>query len=198
MQSKLPEPHVKLLIKIAAGDHYAFRILFDTYHNKVYQYALRFLRQQVLAEEIVQEVFIKIWLKRDLLESIENFGAYLRVITKNETLNALKKLALDFKLNTAGEKNWTEVDNNTESSIILKDTQALLNKAMEELPKQQKIVYQLCRIEGLKQKEVAERLNISPLTVKTHLREATKTIRHLLGDQNDLMMLIPLLIYLSK
>lgn len=190
MESKGPGGDEVLLAKIASGDHHAFRILFNRYHHKVYSYSLRFLRSETGAEEIVQEVFITLWLGRAKIVQIKNFGGYLRVATKNRTLNALKKIALDFKVNNAGVQEWTEVDNDTEEAIQLKETRELLNEAIQKLPKQQRLVYQMCHIEGVKQKEVAEKLNISPRTVKVHLREATKTIRSFMGNRTELSVLL--------
>jgi RNA polymerase sigma-70 factor (family 1) len=190
MQRRESEVDGILLAKIAGGDHHAFRVLFDLYHGKVYSYAYRFLRSEAPSEEIVQEVFIKIWLRRAELDSIANFGGYLRVVAKNLTLNALKKIALDFKIKEAGHLGWTEVDNDTESGILLKDTKALLNQAIDRLPGQQKIVYRLFHLEGLKQKEVAAQLNISPLTVKVHLREAAKAIRIFMAERTEISVLI--------
>jgi len=198
MESKTARAEEILLAKIAKGDHHAFRTLFDLYHHKVYSYSIRFLRSETHAEEIVQEVFINLWLGREKISQISNFGGYLRVITKNQTLNALKKIALDFKLNNVQIENWTEVDNNTEHNIQLKETRALLSEAIQKLPKQQRLIYQMCHIDGIKQKEVAERLNISPLTVKAHLRDATKTIRSLLGDRTELSALIFMFFYVMK
>jgi RNA polymerase sigma-70 factor (family 1) len=198
MESKAPRDEEVLLAAIARGDHHAFRKLFDRYHHKVYSYSIRFLRSEVLAEEIVQEVFINIWLGRTKITQINNFGGYLRVITKNLTLNTLKKIALDFKLSNAQINNWTEVDNDTEHNIQLKETRALLSEAILKLPKQQRLIYQMCHIDGLKQKEAAEQLNISPLTVKAHLRDATKTIRNIMGDRAELSVLFFMFFYLIK
>lgn len=190
MESKGPGGDEFLLAKIASGDHHAFRILFNRYHHKVYSYSLRFLRSETGAEEIVQEVFINIWLGRAKVVRIKNFGGYLRVATKNRTLNALKKIALDFKVNNLGAHEWTEVNNDTEEAIQLKETRELFNEAIQRLPKQQRLVYQMCQIDGIKQKEAAEQLNISPRTVKVHLREATKTIRSFMGYRTGLSVLL--------
>lgn len=198
MESKGPGDDEVLLAKIASGDHHAFRVLFNKYHHKVYSYSLRFLRLETGAEEIVQEVFINIWLGRAKIAGIKNFGGYLRVATKNRTLNALKKIALDFRVNNAGVQDWTEVNNDTEEAIQLKETSALLNEAIKKLPKQQRLVYQMCHIDGIKQKEVAESLNISPRTVKVHLREATKTIRNLMGNRTELSVLLFILFHMIK
>lgn len=198
MESKAPHHEEVLLAAIARGDHHAFRKLFDQYHHKVYSYSIRFLRSEVLAEEMVQEVFINVWLGRAKIAQINNFGGYLRVVTKNLTLNALKKIALDFKLSNAQVKSWTEVDNDTEHNIQLKETRALLSEAILKLPKQQRLIYQMCHIDGIKQKEAAEQLNISPLTVKAHLRDATKAIRSFMGERADLSVLLFMFFYMTK
>lgn len=198
MESKTPPDEEVLLAEIARGDHHAFRMLFDQYQHKVYSYAIRFLRSETLAEEIVQEVFINIWLGRTKVTEINNFGGYLRVITKNMTLNALKKIATDFRLSNAQVKKWTEVDNDTEQNIQLKETRELLNEAISKLPKQQRLIYEMCHIDGVKQKDAAEQLNISPLTVKAHLRDATKAIRSFMGDRADLQVLLFMFIHLMK
>ena len=194
----MPREEEVLLAAIARGDHHAFRKLFDQYHHKVYSYSVKFLRSEVLAEEIVQEVFINIWLGRAKAPEITNFGGYLRVITKNMTLNALKKIALQFRLSKAQMNSWTEVDNDTEQNIRLKETRELLTEAISKLPKQQRLIYQMCHIDGLKQKEAAEQLNISPLTVKAHLRDATKTIRNIMGDRAELSVLFFMFFYVIK
>lgn len=198
MESKGSGGDEVLLAKIALGDHHAFRILFNRYHHKVYSYSLRFLRSETAAEEIVQEVFITLWLGRAKIVQIRNFGGYLRVATKNRTLNALKKIALDFKVSNAGVQEWTEVNNDTEEAIQLKETRELLNEAIQRLPKQQRLVYQMCHIDGVKQKEVAEKLNISPRTVKVHLREATKTIRSFMGNRTELSVLLFMFFHVIK
>lgn len=198
MEREIPRDDEMLLAEIARGDHHAFRMLFDRYQHRVYSYSIKFLRSEALAEEIVQEVFIKIWLGRAQLGDIGNFGGYLRVVTKNTTLNALKKLALDFKLNNIQPNNWTEADHYTEQQIQLKETHTLLSEALLKLPKQQRLVYQMCQIDGMKQKEVAKQLNISPLTVKAHLREANKTIRFIMGTHSNLAVLLFVFAHLMK
>ena len=171
-----------IIAQVAGGDQLAFRKLFDVYRNKVFTYAIRYLKSREQAEEIVQNVFLKIWLKRDSLIEIKNFGGYLRTVTNNATLDALKKRASEYKHKNESLQEWSDLDNATEEAIFSKDAQSYVNQALDKLPKQQRLVYQMCHIEGLKQKEVAERLNISPLTVKVHLREAIKGLKVLLKN----------------
>lgn len=171
-----------IIARVADGDQVAFRKVFDDYRSKVFTYAIRYLKSKAQAEEIVQNVFLKIWLKRDGLIEIKNFGGYLRTITNNTTFDALKKRASEYKYKNESLQEWSDLDNTTEDSILSKDAQSYVAQALNKLPKQQRLVYQMCHIDGLRQKEVAEKLNISPLTVKVHLREAVKGLKVLLQN----------------
>lgn len=187
-----------LLLKIADGDQQAFRLIFDAYRNRVFTYAVRYLKSKELSEEIVQEVFMKIWVKRDSLREIGNFGGFIRTVATNLTLDALRKRALDYKTANDPKHKWSDLDNATEEAILLKDSRAYMAMAIDQLPKQQKLVYQLCHIDGLKQKEVAKQLNISPLTVKVHLREAIKTLKVHLKNGNSLPLISLVLLGMYK
>ncbi|MGO4878534.1 RNA polymerase sigma factor [Pedobacter psychrotolerans] len=196
MQKELTDENL-ILAKIAIGDQQAFGILFNFYRNKVYGYALAILQEDAAAEEIVQDVFIKLWVKRTHLVQIENFGGFLRTTARNETLNALKKATVEQRNILKAHQETSDVDLATENEIQFKETKKLLETAIEKLPPQQKLVYQLCHIEGLKQTDVANKLNLSPLTVKTHLRDAVKSIKNFLTTQ-DQIKVIPLLLFFVK
>ena len=196
MQKELADEKL-ILAKIAIGDQQAFGILFNFYSNKVYGYALAILQDDAAAEEIVQDVFIKLWIKRADVSLIENFGGFLRTMARNETLNALKKATVEQKNILNAHRETSDVDLATENEIQFKETKKLLESAIEKLPPQQKLIYHLCHIEGLKQTDVAKKLNISPLTVKTHLRDAVKSIKNFLITQ-DKIKVIPLLLFFIK
>ncbi|MCD0489174.1 RNA polymerase sigma-70 factor [Pedobacter sp. MC2016-14] len=190
MENRVLAEEDVLLANLAVGDERAFRLLFDFYRNVVYTYAMRYLKDRELAEEIVQEVFLKIWTGRGNLNTIGNFGAYLRVITRNLTLDVLKKKAAEFNKTQKSQVSWTEADDSTEQLILMKDSLSYIEQFIEKLPQQQRLVFKMCHIDGLKQKEVAEQLGISPLTVKVHLREAVKSLKMLVGDKNSLGLMV--------
>jgi len=189
MQNKEPGEERDLLLKIAVGNQQAFRLIFDAYKNKVYSYANRYLKSKESAEEVVQETFLKIWLKKENLTVVENFGGYIRKIAVNLTLDSLRALAAENKTTDFQKVVWREQDNGTEDAIMRKDAQSYIDQLLDKLPKQQGLVYRMCHIEGMKQKEVAEILHIAPATVKVHLREALKTLRTLV-DENNVIPLI--------
>jgi RNA polymerase sigma-70 factor (ECF subfamily) len=167
----------ELLRLIAQSDESAFTQLFDHYRNKIYTIALKLTHSTTVAEEIVEDVFLKIWLRRTALQGIENFGAYLYAIARNETYKILKQIAKNYKTVLLTENNLSLVDNHTDEYLIAKEFTSLLQKAIDRLPNQQGQVYKLMKESGLKRAEVAELLQIKPETVKFHLAQAMKNIR---------------------
>ena len=168
---------IHLLNRVSYGDTHAFELLFKRYKNVTYSFAIRICQSKTLAEEVVQDVFLSIWTGRDRLNGINNFGGYLRVVTRNQALQVLRRLALETRSQAKSTENWQELHNETESTIQYNESRKILNKALDTLPPQQKLVYQLCHLQGMKQQEVAEQLHISPLTVKAHLRQAVQRVR---------------------
>ncbi|WP_316788298.1 RNA polymerase sigma-70 factor [Pedobacter frigoris] len=187
-----------LLHQVSTGDSRAFSIFFHRYSPKVYTYALKIVKSESLAEEITQEVFVKIWNLGQQLTSIENLDAYLRVITKNHTLKVLRRLALEVRTNKIMADDYRENHNDTEEYIIFKDSEKILNQAIEKLPPQQKLVYHLCHQEGLKYEEAAEKLNISRLTVKTHMQHALRFLRNYVSTHTDIAVLVILMTLLAE
>jgi RNA polymerase sigma-70 factor (family 1) len=166
-----------LLNQIAAGDEQAFRQLFEQYSHKVFVFALRLTRSQSVAEEIVQDVFLKIWLHRQELISITYFPSYLYTITRNHSFNILKKIGREVSTREKLGRSLTDVHNETEEAVIYHDYQNILTDAINRLPPQQRLVYSLCHLEGFKYEEVARQLKISRLTVKTHMQQAIRSIK---------------------
>lgn len=184
------ENESELLVKVAHGDQHAFRIIYDRYGKKVYTYALQLLHSEVEAEEMMQEVFLKIWLMGKGISEISNLEAYLRTLTKNRSLNVLRRMVLEGKIEKALGLQWREESSETEDEILISDVRNVLNKAIDLLPQQQKQVYLLCQQEGLKYEEAAERLNLSPMTVQTHMKRALKSVRTYVKANTDIAVIL--------
>lgn len=161
---------------IIEGDENAFTKLFHHYRDQVYNVALKLTRSATIAEEIVEDVFLKIWLKRSSLNEIENFRAYLFAIMRNDVYRAMKAAAKNYTLPLIVEMGEGAV-NNAEEYIMGKEYNLILQKAVDRLPGQQKQVYKLMKEENLKREAVAEILNLKPETIKFHLAQAMKNIR---------------------
>jgi RNA polymerase sigma-70 factor (family 1) len=193
MSGKPLYDEAELLQSVAKGDERAFRIIYDQHKKKIYHYAMGFLHSELHAEEIMQEVFLKIWLMKEPLLKINSLEAYLKVLTRNRSLDTLRKVIFDQKFAQRVTKDYSESHNETEESILLNDTRIALNKAINMLPEQQKEVYILCHNEGLKYEEVAVKLNISVNTVKTHMKRALASLRSDIKNHTDIVAILILL-----
>jgi RNA polymerase sigma-70 factor (ECF subfamily) len=179
----------ELIQLLSAGNRKAFRQLFDKYHKKVFSIALKITGVEETAEDVVQEVFIKLWLHKEGLVQVENFNAYLNTITRNHIFNGLRKIATEQMCLKKIAAQHQKQKNNADP-VIYHELEILVSKAVGELSSQQKKVYQLSRIEGLKHEEIAERLGISSSTVKGHMVEALRHIKNVLHVNGELILLL--------
>jgi RNA polymerase sigma-70 factor (family 1) len=161
----------------AQGNQKAFGELFQLFSPKVYVFAFRLTHSRPLAEDVLQEVFLKIWENRMALKNVDHFPSYLYAVTRNHSFNVLKRIALDIKAKAYITEHQAIADRQTEETVIYRDQQHILNRLVDQLPPQQKLVYSLCHGEGLKYEEAAQRLKLSRLTVKTHMQHALRTIK---------------------
>ncbi|ATL46963.1 RNA polymerase sigma-70 factor [Chitinophaga caeni] len=179
MQVQQENHEQDLLLLVAKGDEKAFSELFHRYRNKIYSMALEITRSAPISEEILLDVFLKVWLKRDQLSEIQHFRAWLFTVARNRIYSALKQVAL--RKNTTATIDEDELlfhicdDSNT--FLLEKEYRNILHKAIAKLPPQQKKVYLLIKEHGLKREQAAQELNLSPETVKRHLSEAMHFIR---------------------
>ncbi|HWW43152.1 RNA polymerase sigma-70 factor [Pedobacter sp.] len=177
MASKPLANEAELLAKIAQGDHYAFTILYKHYHGFVNAFGKKLTYSADLSGEIVQDIFLKIWLDRERLVEIENFGGYLNRLVRNKSFDLLRKIAQDAKSTHFMATRMTESDESTLRQIDFKDTEKLLHEVVSQLPAQQRLAYELCHVQGMKYEDVAKEMNVTPETVHSHMKRALKKIR---------------------
>jgi RNA polymerase sigma-70 factor (family 1) len=170
-----------LLDQLSKSDEKAFRALFHLFSGKVYSFSLKLTRSSITAEEMVQDVFLKLWMNRESMATVENLSAYLFMITKNLALNVLKRKAIEEKAKLSFTREHENKHCDTEETVIHNDYEHLLKATINHLPPQQRLVYSMCHQEGLQYEEVAQRLKISRFTVKTHMQQALKTIKTQFG-----------------
>lgn len=180
----------ELLRQVAAGDERAFTRLFDHYHQRLGMHIYRITRSESVAEELVHDVFLKIWRNRELLLEIENFPVYLFVISKNAALNALKKIA-------AERAKFTDLDHVMEREPEQPDDYryALIDEAIDRLPFQQRQVYLLSRHQRLSYNEIADQMGLSKETVKKYLQIATASIISYIGKSVKMSPILVLKIF---
>jgi RNA polymerase sigma-70 factor (family 1) len=174
----------------------SFKRLFDGYKNRLYGYVLAVAHSPYVAEEITQEIFIKLWLCRDILHQVDNLDGYIFTIARNKTLNHLRKAAYDVKLLRELQGLASSENNNVEERALVGEYERLLRDALTRLSPQRRLVYQLSRDQGLNHEEIALHLHLSRHTVKNHMVEALRHIRHYLGENGSMLMII--VIFLSQ
>lgn len=189
----------KLLLQVAKGDQLAFNKLFDLYHPTVHSTALKLTGDSLLAEEIVQDTFLKVWLKKEELPSIANFKGWLYTIARNFTFNALREAKTEReRILRFMEEALTVEEPPADTQLKEKEFAAILSEAITRLPEKQRETYRLIKEEQLKRNEVAEKLQVSPETVKWNLEQAVKKVRaHCLVHLHQ-MPKIWLLYFLAK
>ena len=163
---------------IARGEEHAFKMLFEQYRGPVYAVAFKWTKLDFASEEITQDVFISIWTSRAQLPAVKDPKAYIYTIVYNKVSRHLKKEATRariLRLSLWNAKAWS---NETEEAVYTNDGQKFINRAIAQLSPQKKAIYELKRTQGKSYDEIAQTLNLSPHTVKSHLLKAIRFIRN--------------------
>lgn len=178
MAGLLPYDDKDLLNSVAAGDEQAFRLLFERYRMPFYNAGLKLSGSREVAEEVVQETFIRIWEKRAYLQELEQAKGYLYQVFRNVLFAYFRQLAMQKKKEGAIlEFYGDEGDEGVHEKIRMEARLALIQDSLQHLTPQQAQVFRLIRMEGLSRIEAAQRLGISPNTVRNLLAGATNVLR---------------------
>ena len=168
------------------NDQQAFAELFRHFYDRLLHFCMQYVRVHEAAEEIVSDVFVKIWNRRAELETVINLEVYLFVAVKNHSLNYLQQYSsfhiVEIEGNTAG-KLINTVD--PERELEWKEILFKMDQVVDSLPEQCRKIFKLIKEEGFKYKEVAEILNISPRTVETQLYRAMRRLNEAIGVYMD-------------
>lgn len=171
-------PDGLLLQAISQGDEQAFNALFARYRNRLYNYFVKSIKSPEAAEEMALDAFLKIWTARHVLHEIANFEAFLFRVAHNRSIDFLRQAQRSRK---AQEEIWKEMSRLTapaSDELILKaDTERAIRQAVNQLSPQRQEVFRLSREEHLSYDEIAERMQLSRLTVRNHLSAALSFIR---------------------
>lgn len=174
---KLLHTEKELIKKLSEGDSFAFEVLFYKYRNKVKGFAIRFAPAQIDPEEIVQEVFVRLWLKKETIDTEKNFQSYLFSIAKNLVVDHLKS-AVNRNLYFVGELYQQDllIDEDSDN-LQTEESKEKLQRLIDEIPERRREIFCLSRFEGLTYKQIAEKLNISENTVDSQIRNALAFLR---------------------
>ena len=168
---------MNLMLQVSQGNESAFAELFNRHRQAIYKTAYRLTDSASTAEDVLQEVFLIIWLNRTSLPAIKNFNAYLATIARNHIIRAFKQSARLHDAVSELSNIRSLYQNNTKDVVEEREYNRILQQAIASLPPRQAQVYYLTKEKGFSREEVAAQLQIYPETVKTHLEIAVKKIR---------------------
>lgn len=168
-----------LLEEIKNGNNEAFEYIFKSYYPRLQRYATRFIDDQAIAEDIIQECFIRFWEKKDMLSAI-SVSSLLFTMVRNSCLNYLKHLTvvekhrIEYLAKAGGEERlyYTDFLLDTEHKLLYKELQEQIDVVIDQLPRRCREVFLMSRFEGLKNREIAEALQISTTAVEKHISKA--------------------------
>ena len=165
-----------LIIALKNGDEEAFTSLYHRYCNKVYKFCSLYFTNNSSAEEVVQEVFIKLWDIRSYVNENENLEGLLFIITRNMVFDNTRKnfneSFYQISILAAYDKAY-----DIEEELHAKDLKVYIDRLVNELTPRQKEIFCMSRYEHLSYKEIAEKLNITPKTVERHINDALKYLK---------------------
>lgn len=160
--------------KITEAD---FTAVFNTYRSGLCKYVFKKTRSMALAEDVIHDVFFKIWLKQIDLRTINNCWSYLCVLTRNRMLDILKKSRREVSIDVNKYENCS-AGSGTEDLVLYREYECRLEKITRKLPQQRQMAFRLVKVKGFTHKETASVMELSDLTVKKHVSTALKFIDH--------------------
>jgi RNA polymerase sigma-70 factor, ECF subfamily len=188
------EDNIDLIKNLKNGDAQSMELLFRRLYPQLCAFANKFLHDTDEAEEVVQEVFYKIWKNRQNLDENQSVKCYLFTSVKNSCFTFLEHSKVKDKYATLLEYVYLTSNNNTtHDTLIVSELEKDFSQALEKLPPDCRKVFELSRFEGLKYHEIAARLNISIKTVETQMSRALSKIRVQLKDYLVIICLLQIL-----
>lgn len=179
-------PFSKNMPEEAERDEMIFQELFIAYYPSLYSFAFRYVTEDMVAEDIVQDVFVKLWETKERVEHIDDLSAYLYQMVRFKCFNHLRAQKIR---DNAAQKFVTEQEVSDTDAYIMEETYRLVIKTMEDLPPACRNVITLS-MQGFSAKDIAEQLNIAVETVKKQKQIARKVLKEKLGK---LLLFIPMI-----
>lgn len=174
-----------LILQSIQGDVQAFGRLYELHRDKVFAFAFVLTKSKDIAEETVQEVFLKLWEKRRQITPGHSFPAYLRTITYHQVLSFFRKVKRDQSLQQQLYHHMQELARSGADALIDKELSRLYHEAVECLPPQKKEIYRLSREANMSYDEIAEKMGLSKNTVRNHMTAAIQLVRRYVKEHRD-------------
>jgi RNA polymerase sigma-70 factor (family 1) len=167
----------QLLFQLSQGNKDAFGKIYDFYCPKIYYKLLKVLKSEFNVQEVLQDVFLKIWDYREKIDLEKSFGSYLSCIAANCCYDFFRKINRDKKLRTQFLKFFATKYSHIEESFVDRENSELLNQAINCLPKRRRQIFMLCKFDGKSYNQVSQQLGISTSTISDHIVKANHFIK---------------------
>lgn len=190
MSGEKQEPQKVLVSRLQKGSRSAFHELYKLYHQDIYAYGVSLLKSKSLAEDLVQDVFIKIWTKRKSLDPNLSFRSFIFTITRNMAFNTLTKAANHTKLKEIIFYKGQNQTKTADYTLLEQNYNKLRQKAIAGLTPRCRLVFEMSRNEGKSYSEISQELGISENTVKNQISTALSDIRNFLEKHGDIVFLL--------
>ena len=178
----------ELVLALKNNDINSFDQLFRLYSSRLFFFAKGFLKNRQDAEEIVQDVFIKVWEHRADLDEFRSIRSFLFTIAHRAMIDGFRKKERENLLLKKVKLDQSELDDETQQKLQYDSIKEQVDKMVEMMPPKRKLIYKLSREEGLSHQEIADKLNISKNTIENQIAEALKFLRSKL-DRDSLLLL---------
>ncbi|MBB2147742.1 RNA polymerase sigma factor [Pedobacter gandavensis] len=180
----------ELLEKVAGGNESAFKLLYEKYAGKVYTMGMNYLKSPFLAQDAVQEVFVKVWKNREQLTTLNSFPAWLTTISRNQLINDLQSLIPMESLEAISSEDSGHHQTTTGNEIDYRELEKAIKIGISTFSPRQQQIYLLSREKGLSHKQIASQLNISYDMVREHMSNALKNLRKFLENHYTHLLLL--------
>lgn len=179
------------LARLAAGDEVAFTTIYDKYHPLIYNYVLRFVKIPALAEDLVHDIFMKVWEMRGRIHIQVSFSAWLHRISRNHVFRKIKKIVSETELREELIQHVESIlPESTGKEQQYAEYERFLQEALRQLPPQRGVVFRLCRLEGKSYDQAAEMLGISRNAIKQHMVLGMRSVRDYFFTHGDILLVL--------
>lgn len=180
----------ELLLKVSEGDQPAYQELFYHYWDPIYSTALMFTKSPELSEDLSQDIFARIWLKRKKLAEVEQFDNYLFITARNLIFDHLRKKVFSGGYDEYFQEYFRDAALSPDQKLEFKEFENSIQQAIKDLPPQQQTAFRLSRFQGLSHEEIARQMGVSRATVKSYIVRSIVSLRQLLKDHPENPMII--------
>lgn len=179
------------VVGVSMGDADAFRALYEYFHRDLYRFTIQVVKSSMLAEDVVHDVFLRVWEKREQLDATRSIKSYLFTICRNRILTLLERAATETRILDELVRHYhVDADENDKATdIFTVENEKLVRDAISKLPNQRRYIFEMAKLEGLTYDQIAEQLGISRGTVCDHIVKSNRFIRTYLQTHVTLQLI---------